>query len=349
MEAAASDNLSDVDDAVAAAQELEALVAIYGGKSLLEDERADVGYWSTTAAIGAGACGDGTGVGGDGGVGGSACGADDYGSVCLEVVSPRNWRFRLGGGATLEVFIPRGYPSRESPTPLLHCDWLDSRGRAEMVGRLLAMYCGAEVVFEWVEMLRTELGEAVDAREAPLAPAEDGSRIGACGGAPSGCRMCLERGRESGGLPDDASSTVATAFGQASLLGGRDAHGGDGVGAGADAAGDGGSGFYFEPSTSGFGQRARRFGPEAMSQAHAVQIVHGEPFTPPGKSVRSRDAIETGLGCFFRLGPLRDPSACRPACEGGVKTVLMGTMRHCFKCGHPVSGGQAREHAETNL
>jgi hypothetical protein len=236
----------------------------------------------------------------------------DHGSVCLEVLSPRDWRFRLGGEATLEVFLPRGYPSREPPTPLLHCDWLDSRGRAEMVGRLLEMHCGAEVVFEWVEMLRAELCEAADetisqsSKSGGAADATEGNRagdrsaMGLCGVGQPSCGMSLECNKRCGVTPEDASSAVATALGQASISG--SSHGlagqaslsgsGDGLaGIGVDAAADGSaagdcaSSFHFEPATSGFGQRVRHFGPEAMSPENAVQVVHGEPFTPPGKSV----------------------------------------------------------------
>jgi hypothetical protein len=304
---------------VAATQELEALAAIYGGDSLVEDAGCRDGHGSVAAAIGAEACGEG--CGGSPGV--------DHGSVCLEIVSPRDWCFRLGGGATLEVFIPRGYPSREPPTPLLHCDWLDSHGRAEMVGRLLAMHCGAEVVFEWVEMLRTELGEALDAREAPIVPAGDGGTLCACSVAQSSCDTSLERGEDCSASPDTGPSfAAAAALGQGSLLGNRDSHGGYDVTAGADGAtaADSGSGFYFEPSTSGLGERVRRFGPEAMSSAHEVKVIHGEPFTPPGKSVRSRHATEitktkrAWAGCAS-LGPPRGsgghdvalPKLCPPS------------------------------------
>lgn len=129
VEGLLAESAEDVADAAAAAQELETLVAIYG-----DDEDGDVDR-----------------------------------PVRLQVVSAREWRFRLGEGLILQVFVPPAYPSREPPTPVLYAPALGDGVEEPLLARLLREYSGAEVVFQWVEMLREELAAVQAAAEAELA------------------------------------------------------------------------------------------------------------------------------------------------------------------------------------
>jgi len=179
--------------------------------------------------------------------------------VWLEAVSPREWRFRLDCGSTLEVFLPRGYPTRAPPTPVLHSPWLDAEATAAMVRRLLQLHAGAEVVFEWVEALREELGN----------------------------RLACEMGTH---LAGEVTVELGGAFGALGLRGCDGAAGERSeacCGGGGPGPSDSG-GASFEPSSVAYGQRARKLDDETTNAANAVEVIHGEPFTPPGKSVRHR-------------------------------------------------------------
>jgi hypothetical protein len=127
-EAALVESSQDAEDAAAAAQELQTLLHIYG-----DDEE----------------------------------GGEDR-PVRLQVVSAQEWRFRMGQGLIMQVFIPSGYPSRLPPAPVLHAPALGDGVEEPLLARLLQGYTGGEVVFQWVEMLREELAAAQAAAEAEV-------------------------------------------------------------------------------------------------------------------------------------------------------------------------------------
>ena len=194
----------------------------------------------------------------------------------MHVISAREYCFSLGDGSTsVRIFIPKGYPSREPPTPVLQADSIDEGMRDQLVQRLLSMYNGAEIIFEWIEAIRQELGG--EDQSSGSKPDEDG--VGTLS------------------LSSDVGSSQLSIFNadaDLETLGARD------VVQNAD------EGYTFEPSTSAYGQRRRQFGSEALSNENAVDIIHGEPFTPPGKSVSPRDRVRGGLAHSVELLLPRD-------------------------------------------
>lgn len=139
---ATADQKEAAADAEAIAQELEMLQAIYGdseGIELLDG-------------------------------GGSV-------SIVLDVVGQREWCFKLGypskrNAFVLEVFVPRRYPSRDPPMMKLHAPALDADTNKSLVERLLNLYEGEAVVFNWVNLLQQELEAAADVEEMEAAKEE---------------------------------------------------------------------------------------------------------------------------------------------------------------------------------
>lgn len=84
------------------------------------------------------------------------------------------WRVPLGvAGAELELELPLDYPSRSPPMPLLHAA-IDDSLRVRLCEALTELYTGEEIVYTWVEHLRSELAGAAQG-EASQADAAAGS------------------------------------------------------------------------------------------------------------------------------------------------------------------------------
>ena len=77
------------------------------------------------------------------------------------------WRVPLGcgGGAVLEVHVPVDYPSQSAPTPVILSPFITDNQCSTLAAELLAMFDGTEIIFIWVEHLRTQLQAAEDSNE----------------------------------------------------------------------------------------------------------------------------------------------------------------------------------------